>query len=142
MHEDRLGLVVGVVPDGDGCGAHPARHLSQEGISHPPSGLFHSDTFLSRERRDVGPIDGAIQPPGGSGGLDEGGIRCSILTTQAVMQVGDVQVKLEGCPQVQEKVQQAEGIGAAGHADHDLVSGCQQFVALDVPPHLFLQNWS
>jgi len=118
VHEHRLCLVVGVVPDGHAVRADAGGHVGQESVAHLACCLLDGDLAGTGVRRHIPPFDGGRQAPLVGQRSDELGIGVGLLAAQFVIQVSHVQGKAAFSPQPVEHVQQAERIWPTRHASN------------------------
>jgi hypothetical protein len=141
VHENRLGLVVGVMAHGDFVRTHLPGHPRQECVAHAPGRLLEGQFVCVGQRRYVLPLDGDWQVPFGGNRCHEVGVGVGLCPPRAVVQVGHVEPQAVLLAQAQQDVEQAERIRPAGDADDYhlplLAGGDEQAVCLDCAPDLF-----
>ena len=121
VHQHGLGLVVGVVGNGDGVGACGAGRLGEEGVAHAAGGVH----WASAERGHLAALDGSGDVPGlgcGAHGLGLG----SRLGAQAVVEMGHMELGAAVGAQPVKQVEQAERVGATGDGDEQARIRAQQ----------------
>ena len=90
MHQDRLGLVIGVVAHGDSVCICIGGHIGQEAISHLASGFLQRQASLTRQRGHIGPTHGARQSKAGSKLRHKIGVGIGLRPTQPVIEMCDM----------------------------------------------------
>ena len=90
VHENRLGLVVGVMAHGDFVRTHLPGHPRQECVAHAPGRLLESQSVCASQRRYVLLLDGGWQAPFGGECCHEVGVGIGLCPARAVVQVGHV----------------------------------------------------
>ncbi len=105
------------MPDGDGPGPHGRGDPGQEGIAHPPGGVFQRPPALRGHGGHVRPAHGAGHIPGGAGRGHKRGVGGG-LGAQAMVEMGDVDAQPGLRRKVHQRVQQGQGVGAARYAGH------------------------
>jgi hypothetical protein len=91
VHEDGLGLIVGVVPYGNRLGASAHCYTAEEIVASAAGCLLYRQPVLGRQHGHIGVFDGARQTPIGSHATDKLGISVGIGATQAVVQMRHVE---------------------------------------------------
>jgi hypothetical protein len=85
MHQHGLGLVVGIVPHGDGSRPDGGSYPAHKRIPGPAGGLFDSQAMLLRQCRHVRLFDRVRQVPIGSELSDEGGVGVGVRTAKTMV---------------------------------------------------------
>ena len=125
IEKQRLGVVVQVVGGKDAVGAVSLRRFVQEVIAQLTRRLLEAQAvLLSVPGRVAVPEDegdAVLQTPG----LHEARVPQGFLAAYAVLEVGTRHV----IPLRPDKVQQAHGVGPAGHRAHDALSPGRQGIS-------------
>jgi hypothetical protein len=85
VHQDCLGLVVGIVACGNGMCANLPGYTAKEAIAGTPRRLLNRQVMLLSQGNNVGPFDRAGEAPIDSQASDKIGIGIRIGTAQAMM---------------------------------------------------------
>jgi hypothetical protein len=139
VHQHGLGLVIGVVADGDGRCAHRFGHFGQKAIARLTRRLLQGAAGVFGQCDHVGAADHAWQAPVGRQAGHEIRIRGRLGPAQAVIEVRHVQTQVQLRRQAAEQVEQAHRVWPARNADDNRVPARQQAVTSHVSEHLPLK---
>ena len=93
MHEHRLGLVVTIVPHGDGARSDLPGNAGQESVTDLASDLFQGDARLGSQRGHIHPLHSAEQLPGCGGLAHEGCVSVRFGAANPVVEMCHVKLK-------------------------------------------------
>ncbi len=132
MHQHRLGLIIGVVTDGDDPRANVARRPAEEGVAHAARRLLDCQALALGDGGQIDLLHSAWEAPIRRQLSDEGRVRIGVRAPNPVMKMGNVQGQIQRRGQSPQKMQERHRIGAAGDAHDDRRAGGEQVMGRDV----------
>ena len=128
MHQHRFGLIVGVVRHGNRLAVLGERHFEQEAVTHLPRRFFEREFVMAGKRRDVARFDRVGQVPVLRDVAHEVRIGLRFVAAQLMIEMSDVQPQIKFRSERAQRVQQAQRIGSARHADDNRRAAREQIV--------------
>ncbi len=91
MHQNGLGLIIGVVAHGNGIGAGICGHIGQEAITRLTGGFLQRQASLTRQLGHIRSTDSARHSEASSEPSHKIGVGVGLRATQPVIEMHDVQ---------------------------------------------------
>ena len=105
VHQDCLGLIVRVVPDGDARRSNRRSHSGEVSVPGTAGCLLERNMPLTRQGRHIDSLNEGGQSPTASKRRNKGCVTVSIGTSRTVMQMGDLKLQIELAPQPDQHMQ-------------------------------------
>ena len=139
MHQDRLGLVVGVVAHGDGVSIGIDGHGGEKAIARLTGGFLQRQAGFARQLGHLRPIHNTRQSKAGSKLRYKISVGIGFRATQPMIEMRDVQPQPHLRRQATQQMQQTKRIRPARYAHDQRHAVAQQVIAADRAPHLVKQ---
>jgi hypothetical protein len=129
MHEDGLGLVIGIMTDCHDIGTDLVSYLGQKVVTSLTGRFLLAQLELGCEHVDVDLPNSARQPPGCSELTDKDSVCVRLGTAQPMIKVRNVQSYVEFFAERKQDVEKADGVRATGDSNDDQIVRMKQVVS-------------
>jgi hypothetical protein len=126
--QDRLNLIVGMVPKGDSVQIESVGKIFQSGVSDVPGRFFKAGFVKSGRSRDIRSHTEEIHGEAVTKILTEALFNPCRARTKPMINVYGGEPKGQPRLQVNEQMQQSHGVGTAGQSDQYTISVVQQLI--------------